>query len=449
MASEVTFPPPAEKDTRSNHQSTAADEPQPHSNSQAPKPINSDPGKIPKWLKLPESPEYLNHVSKQVDKYRHQTVPLKKPTEYPLRIGGLNDTIYEEMEEELEAWENFYMPDRVEMKVIGAIDTFPSLAVGLQLIILAGKDGNIYAYENEVLHQVADCLQDLFENGLAFPGTKIYNYGECFEPMTDDEYSELMQSEEVKKMEGETREFIQSNEGEFLRILARIEEKENAEKIVRIKGSHNQKEVMDCLSTFLQDLKVPKPNSSTNKYWNHYTLEATVICICHYERTDNFYGASLSCKGKDEQKIMLSLSCLETWNAAVAHAVSLADDGGVIKLPQTVICKAFKRNWGTGRYYGEPPCSKCITIFQGASFEPCHRETDKEPTWPYGHCAETESLSKLLNAEQALCQQVEILNNTTNLERDAVVHKAKNTLVSLLQGKNFVLNGNEFQFFAP
>ncbi|KAK1162264.1 hypothetical protein AOXY_G18628 [Acipenser oxyrinchus oxyrinchus] len=179
-----------------------------------------------------ESPEYLNHVSKQVDKYRHQTVPLKKPTEYPLRIGGLNDTIYEEMEEELEAWENFYMPDRVEMKVIGAIDTFPSLAVGLQLIILAGKDGNIYAYENEVLHQVADCLQDLIENGLAFPGTKIYNYGECFDPMTDDEYSELMQSEEVKRMEDETRELIQSNEDEFLRILARIEEKENAEKVV-------------------------------------------------------------------------------------------------------------------------------------------------------------------------------------------------------------------------
>ncbi|XP_058848390.1 tether containing UBX domain for GLUT4-like isoform X2 [Acipenser ruthenus] len=53
VASEATFPPPAEKDTRSNHQSTAADEPQPHSNSQAPKPVNTDPGKIPKWLKLP------------------------------------------------------------------------------------------------------------------------------------------------------------------------------------------------------------------------------------------------------------------------------------------------------------------------------------------------------------------------------------------------------------
>ncbi|XP_041076309.1 uncharacterized protein LOC121295574 isoform X2 [Polyodon spathula] len=178
-----------------------------------------------------ESPEYLNHVSRQVDKYRHQTVPLKKPTEYPLRIGGLDDTIYEEREDELEAWENFYMPDRVEMRVIGAIDTFPSLAVGLQLIILAGKDGNVYAYENEVLHQVADSLQDLFKNGLAFPGTRIYNYGECFESMTGDEYSELLQSEDVKKIKDETREFILSHEDEFLRILACIEEKENAEKV--------------------------------------------------------------------------------------------------------------------------------------------------------------------------------------------------------------------------
>ncbi|XP_033850127.2 uncharacterized protein LOC117395354 isoform X1 [Acipenser ruthenus] len=178
-----------------------------------------------------ESPNYLDHVSEQVDKYRGQTVSLEKPAGYPMRIGGLDDTIYAEMEDELEAWEDFYLPERVEMRVIGAIDMFPSLAVGLQLIILAGKDGNIYAYENEVLHQVADSLQDLFQKGIEFPGTKVYNYGECFAPMTEEEYDELMEDEEVKKMKEETREFIKSNEVEFLNILARIEEKENAEKV--------------------------------------------------------------------------------------------------------------------------------------------------------------------------------------------------------------------------
>ncbi|XP_058861813.1 uncharacterized protein LOC117415485 [Acipenser ruthenus] len=178
-----------------------------------------------------ESPNYLDHVSEQVDKYRGQTVSLEKPAGYPMRIGGLDDTIYAEMEDELEAWEDFYLPERVEMRVVGAIDMFPSLAVGLQLIILAGKDGNIYAYENEVLHQVADSLQDLLQKGIEFPGTKVYNYGECFAPMTEEEYDELMEDEEVKKMKEETREFIKSNEVEFLSILARIEEKENAEKV--------------------------------------------------------------------------------------------------------------------------------------------------------------------------------------------------------------------------
>ncbi|XP_051965489.1 uncharacterized protein LOC127631414 [Xyrauchen texanus] len=135
------------------------------------------------------------------------------------------------MEDELEAWEDFYLPERVEMRVFGAIDMFPSLALGLQLIILAGKDGNIYAYENEVLHQVADSLPDLFQKGIEFPGTKVYNYGECFAPMTEEEYDELMEDEEVKNIKGETREFIKSNEAKFLSILARIEEKENAEKV--------------------------------------------------------------------------------------------------------------------------------------------------------------------------------------------------------------------------
>lgn len=82
------------------------------------------------------------------------------------------------MENELEAWENLYTAERVEMEVIGAIDTFPC-----HDIILSGGDGSIYAYEDEVPHQVAYSLKDLFEWGLQFPGTKIYNYAELVKPM--------------------------------------------------------------------------------------------------------------------------------------------------------------------------------------------------------------------------------------------------------------------------
>ncbi|XP_041078307.1 uncharacterized protein LOC121296625 [Polyodon spathula] len=230
--------------------------------------------------------------------------------------------------------------------------------------------------------------------------------------------------------------------------------------IVHIKDNQHENKVMDCLVAFLKDVKLSKHDPDT-KHQNHYTLEATVICICHYEKTNiqrsnNFYGASLSCKGKVEQEVMIAVSCLETWNAAVAHAVSLADNGGAIMLPKTVKCSAFKRNWRTDHYFGTPPCKKCITIFQGPSFKPCQYKTDKEPKWPewpYGNCAETESLSKLLNAEPELYQQVKILKNNSpaNLERVTVQNKAKQILVSKLEEKYYVTNGNEvqFQFFKP
>ncbi|KAK6466137.1 hypothetical protein HHUSO_G36738 [Huso huso] len=70
--------------------------------------------------------------------------------------------------------------------------------------------------------------------------------------------------------------------------------------VVKIKGSQNETQVMEYLSTLLKELSVPKPTKMT--YFNYYTLEATVICICHYETTggkttNKFYGASLSCKG--------------------------------------------------------------------------------------------------------------------------------------------------------
>lgn len=89
--------------------------------------------------------------------------------------------------------------------------------------------------------------------------------------------------------------------------------------VVLIKGNPNKNDVMEYLSALLKELSLPKPNKATHS--NYYTLEATVICMCHYERNGikglnpnpNFYGGSLSCKGLKERKVMIALSCLETW----------------------------------------------------------------------------------------------------------------------------------------
>ncbi|UMM52803.1 protein ORF125 [Lake sturgeon herpesvirus] len=127
---------------------------------------------------------YLKHLTAHVKAHKHKQVVLPNVSHHRLRIGGLNQTIYHHNTDELEAWENFYIPDITHMAVLGVLDNFPSLAVGLQLIIMAGEDGGIYAYENEVLHLVAESLEAFFlTTGLTFPGLKIYNYGEIFDPM--------------------------------------------------------------------------------------------------------------------------------------------------------------------------------------------------------------------------------------------------------------------------
>lgn len=50
---EESFPHPVATKAPADTQSTAADHPQPQTNSQAPQPFISDPRRAPKWLKLP------------------------------------------------------------------------------------------------------------------------------------------------------------------------------------------------------------------------------------------------------------------------------------------------------------------------------------------------------------------------------------------------------------
>lgn len=108
-------------------------------------------------------------------------IPLLKPRGYTLRICGLDGTVFEGDEEQLEAWKDFYLPESMEMEVIGAIDEFPCDAFGLQLVLLLGEDGSVFAYEDESLHLVAKSLRDLFQCEMVFPGIKTFKIGEYFD----------------------------------------------------------------------------------------------------------------------------------------------------------------------------------------------------------------------------------------------------------------------------
>lgn len=124
---------------------------------------------------------YLATVANVVKACSGALIPLARPKTSHLRVCGQDDTVYCGNEDQLESWEDHYLPERMKMQVIGAIDDFPCDAFCRQLVLLLCEDGNIYAYEDEVLHLVAKSLSELFESGMTFPGIESFNLGECFE----------------------------------------------------------------------------------------------------------------------------------------------------------------------------------------------------------------------------------------------------------------------------
>ncbi|XP_058260574.1 uncharacterized protein LOC131362539 [Hemibagrus wyckioides] len=164
----------------------------------------------------------LGKVARIVKDNTGKLIPLKKPKDYSVRVCGQVDTVYSGNEDQLEAWKDFYLPKRMEMVVMGAVDDFPCDAFSLQLVLLLCEDGKIYAYEDEVLHLVANSLKELLDNGLTFPGLECYKEGECFEDYTEEEYNKIMQSGEMSKIIKAHNCYRESLESDLLKSLEAI-----------------------------------------------------------------------------------------------------------------------------------------------------------------------------------------------------------------------------------
>ncbi|XP_050956541.1 uncharacterized protein LOC127157349 [Labeo rohita] len=168
-------------------------------------------------------------IANFVKHHCNSTIPLVKPRSCTLRICGLEETVFEGDEEQLETWKDYYLPERMEMEVIGVIDDFPCDAFGLQLVLLLGEDGRVFACEDELLHLVARNLRDLFQCKMVFPGIEIFKLGECFEEPTEEEYHEMMESEDIKNMKKLHMEYRESLHLELLNTLNEITETRNVD----------------------------------------------------------------------------------------------------------------------------------------------------------------------------------------------------------------------------
>ncbi|XP_052375534.1 uncharacterized protein LOC118383427 isoform X2 [Oncorhynchus keta] len=198
---------------------------------------------------------------------------------------------------------------------------------------------------------------------------------------------------------------------------------------VRICGHENEDKIQENLLSFLEALKLPPKIKGESNYTNYYTLEATVIAVCYNEtpgvlRPVKYYGASLSCRGERARRIMINQSCLNVWHNYVSYAVLAfrhEQRNGII-FPGTVKCRAFYRNHKTNCYEARRPCKNCGDLFSLSNPDTVRKD------FPYGNCAETECLSKLISKDREVRSNMILGINYTRENLRGLREKAKTAL---------------------
>ncbi|XP_068120150.1 uncharacterized protein [Hyperolius riggenbachi] len=133
--------------------------------------------------------------------------------------------------------------------------------------------------------------------------------------------------------------------------------------------------------------------------------------------TDWYYGASISYKDSVPRNIIISTSSLFVWDKAISYIVCCGDNGRGLTFPNNVQCCAYRFNGKEWDYELIPPCIKCDKMFN-VQYELEYKETTDKQTWPYGNCAEVESLSNLLRSNENLRNDVKEGDNNGTRERN-------------------------------
>ncbi len=172
-------------------------------------------------------------------------------------------------------------------------------------------------------------------------------------------------------------------------------------------------------------------------------LVSSAVCVSQIPNSVRYYGVSMSTSGPVPGRIMVAASCLSSWDSYVAGAVMTYYPkkekkpyfDGTIKLPEQVRCQAFSLSDGKKM----PPCRSCGNLF-GLT-------TSEKKEWPYGNCAEAESVSNLLKNEEGVKEQARPTSPSCTAEN------RKRAEESVFKELNGFLNMLKFkwdkQFYTP
>lgn len=200
------------------------------------------------------------------------------------------------------------------------------------------------------------------------------------------------------------------------------------------------------LELLLKSMNFPNPlNKGGSNYEEYYTLESKAICVCYSDLDSRkYYGASFCCRKGNAKTILIDLSCLKTWHEYVSHGVMsfhCRASGDGITFPKEMKCRAFYRHWKENVYIEKPPCGNCAKLFNLPN-----ADTDKVEH-PFGNCAETEGLSKLLKSD-AYMQQNALIPNHSEEHLEELRNLTKARLTKQLRKVGIEVTDN-FLFYIP
>ncbi|KAM6911720.1 uncharacterized protein PEZ65_015942 [Lycodopsis pacificus] len=152
-------------------------------------------------------------ASEFVSKHKHETIDLKTPAGATWRVGDLEDTIYSGKDNVVNGWNKFYLPDIVNMKVMGVVEGTSCPCD--QLVLMTCEDRKLYAYDGDELHLVASSLKQLSLFGMEYPAAESYYKGEAFRKMTDEDWDEVRKGDVGKRLDKEHHELVTAKKVRF------------------------------------------------------------------------------------------------------------------------------------------------------------------------------------------------------------------------------------------
>ncbi|XP_042560148.1 uncharacterized protein LOC122129162 isoform X2 [Clupea harengus] len=172
-----------------------------------------------------DSLTYLKGIEDCVGLYRHDEIRVKE--EFTWTIGPFEDTIFKDNRKILENWQMRYLPDHMMMQVLGTIKNNSCELGCLQVVLMVCEDMKLYAYREMEMHLVADNLQELFDEGISFPGKKMFYHGQRFDKMTEADLKAAKKSDARKTLNEKHKKLLESLLPEFKASMAAFKRKES------------------------------------------------------------------------------------------------------------------------------------------------------------------------------------------------------------------------------